>query len=95
MNKPCRRDTSLCERDALKDIYLQERTLLRAYADAAAAGERSLRQEVAALFAEAAEDAAAVLAALGGEVLSRGEMREHFEEQKKQLKACFAEEQPQ
>ena len=38
MDKPTKRDTAFCERDALADMRQAEREVLRAYAAAAAEG---------------------------------------------------------
>lgn len=62
MFKPSKRDTSLCERDALRDMLAAERELLRLYAGAA--GERfaaSHRAMLSRLFAETSEDVCTVL----------------------------------
>lgn len=53
--------------DALADMRLTERMLLHAYADAAGRGTNSLRQTLAELFAEAAEDVQTVLSAAEGD----------------------------
>lgn len=62
MFKPSKRDTSLCEQDALRDMLAAERELLRLYADAAgvrcAASHRAL---FCRLFAEVSEDVCTVL----------------------------------
>lgn len=58
MFKPCKRDTSLNERDAMRDMLACERELLRLYA--LAAGEccaAECRALIARLFAQAADDA--------------------------------------
>lgn len=91
MNRPGKRETSLCERDALADMRAQERTLLRAYADAAGEGERSLREAYAAFFAETAEDAYSLFTAAEGETVREEserlpQVRERFSRVKKQMK---------
>ena len=54
-----RQEAPLCGRDALTDLYLFERQLLRLYADAMACGEsRFERAELALRLAEEAEDCA-------------------------------------
>lgn len=54
-----RQEAPLCGRDALADLYLFERQLLRLYADAMACSEaRGERAELALRLAEAAEDCA-------------------------------------
>lgn len=54
-----RQEAPLCGRDALADLYLFERQLLRLYADAMACSEaRGERAELALCLAEAAEDCA-------------------------------------
>lgn len=93
MNKPSKRDTSLCEQDALADMRLTERMLLHAYADAAGRGPNSLRQTLAELFAEAAEDVQTVLAAAEGDPAQEERpfaesLCERFGQEKKKLKAC-------
>lgn len=61
MDKPTKRDTSFCERDALADMRQAEREVLRSYAAAAAeGGSRRLRTLLAQNFAAAAEDMYAV-----------------------------------
>ncbi len=61
MDKPTKRDTAFCERDALADMRQAEREVLRAYAAAAAeGGSRRLRTLLAQNFAAAAEDMYAV-----------------------------------
>ena len=97
MNKPSKRDTSLCEQDALADMRLTERMLLHAYADAAGRGPNSLRQALAELFSEAAEDVQTVLAAEdnGAEQEERSfaeSLRARFGQEKKKLKACTPQE---
>ena len=93
MNKPSKRDTSLCEQDALADMRLTERMLLHAYAVAAGRGTNSLRQTLAELFAEVAEDVQTVLAAADSgtaqEERSFAEsLCERFGQEKKKLKVC-------
>lgn len=54
-----RQEATLCGRDALADLYLFERQLLRLYADAMACSEaRGERAELALRLAEEAEDCA-------------------------------------
>ena len=73
MDKPTKRDTSLCERDALADMRQAEREVLRAYAAAAAeGGSRRLRTLLAQNFAAAAEDMYAVDCAMQREDQERG-----------------------
>ena len=89
MNKPSKRDTSLCEQDALADMRLTERMLLHAYADAAGRGTNSLRQTLA----EAAEDVQTVLSAAEGDPAQEERpfaesLCERFGQEKKKLKAC-------
>ena len=73
MDKPTKRDTSLCERDALADMRQAEREVLRAYAAAAAeGGSRRLRTLLAQNFAAAAEDMYAVDCAMRREEKESG-----------------------
>ena len=73
MDKPTKRDTSLCERDALADMRQAEREVLRAYAVAAAeGGSRRLRTLLAQNFAAAAEDMYAVDCAMRREEKESG-----------------------
>ena len=65
MDKPTKRDTAFCERDALADMRQAEREVLRAYAAAASeGGSLRLRTMLAENFAAAAEDLYAIDCAL-------------------------------
>lgn len=61
MDKQTKRDTAFCERDAVADMRLAEREVLRAYAVCASdGGSRRLRTLLAQNFAAACEDMAAL-----------------------------------
>ena len=93
MDKPCKRDTSLCERDALADQCAQEQRLLVLYAEFAGGGGRSLRTRVFELFSEAAEDAAMLAALAVREAEEEGPAEAHLRKKcaqwKKELKPCL------
>ena len=94
MFKASKRDTSLCERDSLRDMLAHERELLRLYA-AAAAQDLSLsdRSAVVELFTLTSDDACTVLAELrasGEEEILVAEERCHrtamrYEKEKKSI----------
>lgn len=79
MFKPCKRDTSLNERDAMRDMLACEREILRLYAAAAGEGcAAECRALIARLFAQAADDACTAYteAAAAGEPFGTAELEE-------------------